>query len=195
MAPELLSPTERAERLKSHWLSQEIRIRPALAPEVIDAWESEQHTHLPEDMRAYFATVDGMEATCLDYSMYNFWPLERVVSLGKTFAGNPSGLDDPDSWYVFAEVFIDAFHYAIYLPDGDSGTRHPVTWIDSNTYEVLSQSFTGFVDRYLEDPESLVVPQEEVRQDSRLPLPVSARERRARRRSTGWIRTEGKRPR
>jgi len=65
------------QRLVELWRGAGVTIRPPATLDAIQAFESNYGIVLPDDMRAYFLTVDGMEGE-FDSGTNRFWPISMV---------------------------------------------------------------------------------------------------------------------
>jgi SMI1/KNR4 family protein SUKH-1 len=151
------------ERLKSHWLHDQIRLRPGVSFQQIEAFESRYHVCLPPDLREYFTSVDGMDEGAADAEWFFFLPLEAVKSVPEELAhcgGIPDyteivrTLPDSHSWFVIVDFVIHSAVFAIRLSADVVPT--PVRWIGDGTHHhVVAPSFSDFVEAYLAKPLNL----------------------------------------
>lgn len=149
------------ERLIARWTSHEIKCPPGVAPEVIASFESAHSVWLPPDLRTYFLAVNGMgEREVWDRDFFCFWPLEDVVTVRKYLPDRTEHFPDAKSYFMFADHSVGLPTFAIRL-SSDSSEATPVATIfsDRGAFEIknLFESFTGFVDKYLEDPLGTVI--------------------------------------
>jgi len=161
---QISDPNGLIERLKSSWAKQGVRIRPGASREQIEGFQSKYQFHLPHDFCRYLATVDGMESGEMDENMFSFLAIDAIKSIPEelaTFGGIPDytaimrSLTEPHHWFVFVDYLITSAAYAIRLSLGDEST--PVLWIGNGTrYRVVAESFSGFLEAYLSNPDSLL---------------------------------------
>jgi cell wall assembly regulator SMI1 len=161
------SPTAKSkaliERLKSHWLHDQIRLRPGVSLQQIEAFESRYHVCLPPDLREYFKSVDGMDEGDGDAEWFFFHPLQAVKSVPEELAhirGFPDyteivrTLPDSHSWFVIVDFVFRSAAFAIRLSDDAVPT--PVRWIGDGTHHhVVAPSFSDFLEAYLAEPLNL----------------------------------------
>jgi SMI1 / KNR4 family (SUKH-1) len=151
------------ELLKSHWLHNQIRLRPGVSLRQIEAFESRHHVCLPPDLRDYFTTVDGMDEGDADAELFSFLPLQAVKSVPEElahFGGIPDyteivqTLPDSHSWFVIVDYMILSAVLVIRLSADAVST--PVRWIGSGTHHhVVAPSFTDLLEAYLAKPLNL----------------------------------------
>jgi hypothetical protein len=144
-------------RLIDLWRDAGLTIRPGVDPSAIRAFEARYRVTLPDDLRAYWMTVDGMEDD-LDPGLNRFWPLGMVRPV-------PDELSDihPDRWaypgcYVFADHCIWCLGWAVRLGSQSaefSGPVFQVTGGDPPGRQV-APSFAAFAEMYLADPTSVL---------------------------------------
>jgi hypothetical protein len=64
------------------WTAEGLEIRPGVLPGQLDDFERRHGVRLPEDMRRYFAIVDGMgprDLDRMDSRQYSFWDLGSLI--------------------------------------------------------------------------------------------------------------------
>ena len=155
-----------AERLKQYWSSIGAGVRPGVAQTSLESFESKYDITLPGDFRDYFSTIDGMEEGCWDNEMIRFWQLHCVKSVPEAlshFAGVPDysriarRLSEASSYFVFADFLIWSHVYAIKL-----GSRRPdrnqILWICGSKHHLIAESFSDFLQMYLENSDSILFP-------------------------------------
>jgi hypothetical protein len=152
------------QRLKGYWLQNGIKLKPGVTLQQIESFEARYLVRIPPDLRAYFATVDGMEEGETDPEVFSFLPLKAVKSIPEElahFGGIPDyreimlSLADPHHWFVIVDYIITSAVYAIRLSAVPENT--PVLWIGSGKHHrVVAPSFSGFLEAYLANPLGLV---------------------------------------
>ncbi|HEU4386565.1 MAG TPA: SMI1/KNR4 family protein [Blastocatellia bacterium] len=154
------------ENLKNYWSSIGTTTRSGVDPTSIASFESRYNVRFPEDFRDYITTIDGIEDGNWDDEMISFWPLHCVKSVPEAltpFAGIPdysriaNRLRDASSYFVFADFLIWSHVYAIRL--GTRGSdKNNILWICGSKYYSVAESFSDFLQMYLDNPESIVFP-------------------------------------
>jgi len=111
------------ERLKGHWLDKRIRIQTSASLDQVKSFESHYQVCLPQDLRDYFTTVNGMEKGEIDGNCFLSFPAggqEHTGELGQ-FGGIPDytqitrSLPDARRWFVIVDYLICSAVYAIRL--------------------------------------------------------------------------------
>ena len=145
------------ERLRAKWQDRGI-----LAPTVADdtqiaEFERRYRVVLPEDVRTYFATVNGTVEGRLsmdDDDLIGFWHLDQV----RTFAEEQiADVADASSIFAFADQSICVYTYGVRLCD-DAAAPTPVLASVGSSHVVVSQSFVEFIERYLHGDRSAIYP-------------------------------------
>ena len=148
------------ERLKTHWTAQGVKIRPGASRQEIESFESRYQVRLPDDLRAYFSSVDGMDEWDVDNDMFSFHSLPKVKNVTEDlahFGGIPDytaivhTLNRPDRWFVIVDFLICSAVYAVDLSEERCTT--PVHRIcDDTHHRIVAPSFAAFLEAYLDDP-------------------------------------------
>jgi len=152
------------DRLRAYWMEKGVKTRHGVSVQEIQSFESQHLVRLPPDLRAYHATVDGMEGGEADPDMFSFLPLDAVRAVPEElahFGGIPDyreivrSLADPHRWFVIVDYLITSAVYAIRLSTTEEPA--PVLWIGSGKYHlIVAPSFSGFLEAYLANPLKLV---------------------------------------
>jgi len=135
------------ERVVTRWRTDGIGPNPGATPATIARLEHQVGTRLPDDVRSFFALVDGIEDGYTDEYLLGFWAIDKIID--KTADLHRDGhqidpLDTPiadfliNSWFVFLRR----------LAEGRVGV-----WVEGPRLEF--PSLASFFERYEEDPESL----------------------------------------
>lgn len=127
------------DALKSRWTDERALWRPGLSPAELDRFERQHGVELPDDMRAFYAAIDGMEKDSIDDHNMNVWFLDRVRPIAEVF---PESLRLP-GLFVFADWAVEAVHYAVALGEGPYPVGSVVLECDPS--RILSESFGEFV--------------------------------------------------
>ena len=151
------------ESLKQFWSRQNIKLRRG-APEVeLREFEAKYNVVLPDDLKDYFATVDGFDDSDSDENLFTFLPLAEVTLLDESWS---SGTFDAKSYFVFIDYCISAHLYAIRLTN-DLSLGNPVvtTYVKPGENPIqIAGSFSEFVQGYLADDYSVLFPPSQVEQ-------------------------------
>lgn len=147
-----------AEKLKRFWLRQNIKLNAGASEAQLATFERKHNVRLPPDLRDYFATVngfDGSEHWMTDENVIEFLSLDEVKPVSEYWSSDVVGAD---SYFVFADYSISAHVYAIRLLNDSADKNTVVVVYDGKPIEVAN-SFTGFVEGYLEDNKAVLFPE------------------------------------
>jgi hypothetical protein len=144
------------EALKTFWVRQGIKLRRGATELEFAAFEARYNVRLPEDVREYFASVngfDGSEHWMTDKEVITFLALDEMKPLSEYWS---PAVADSDSYFVFADYSLAAHVYAIRLDS--SRHRNDVAVVYDRTVEVAS-SFSEFIQGYLENNGAVLFPE------------------------------------
>lgn len=148
-------------RIISIWRASNIDIRPGVSLDAINRFEQRHNVILPEAVRDYFRTADGM-GDDMDNEMFRFWPIQEVKPVEEVLADTENGMVYPDRYaypncFVFADYCIWCWAYAVRLTD-DPKQPAPVFRItgDKEPGEQMAASFIEFMSRYAEYPDNII---------------------------------------
>lgn len=153
------------DRLAKQWDDAGVARNVGASVKTITAFELRHHISLPVDVRRFYSRFNGTLET--DTAFIAFWPLEEIDTVPEKladYAGIPDyskitdSLPDADDYFVFADHSIWVNVYAIRLK-GKHSAKAPVLWIaDGCTFATMSESFSDFWLRYMDDPDSVIAP-------------------------------------
>jgi len=131
------------DKLSARWKQLGLGCRVGLSDQLIATWEKNARALMPDDMRAYFRVVDGMDEGAMDpHSYLRFWQLAEL----KPAQGLPS------TW-LFADYSISALDYGINL---DGSEKHgEVVALGGVRPHTIASSFGDFVKLYLDGSNAL----------------------------------------
>ena len=117
---------------------------------------------LPQDISEYFEKINGTDGDYDDnlFTFYNLLDFKNIKDGLFTWSGSPdySGLidtlDNNADIFIFADHSFKMFTYAIRLYPIISD-KNEVFILCGNEYRVIANSFTEFIDLYLNDDISL----------------------------------------
>ena len=145
------------ELLKTHWLGQGIKLRRGVFESEVTAFEAKYDVCLTEDMREFFAVVNGFDNRTgeeVDSDMTTFFSLEEIERLN----ASAWGIGTPaESYFVFADWSISAHVYAIRLSKDCAASGAVVVVYDSLVK--VADSFAEFMQAYLEDNKAVLFPE------------------------------------
>ena len=116
------------------------------SPSEIDRFELKVGRRLPDDLRTYFLTLNGMPEDHGDRALFRFIPLAQVqdvIQLG--WASEPQ---NTKSLYMLVDLAIGAACYAVRLSAPGSGS---VFSIRTDEPVMVSESWSQFLALYLDD--------------------------------------------
>jgi hypothetical protein len=154
------------DRLAAYWSSVGVGYRTGVTPEQITQFEYDHGKRLTRELTEYFLAIDGMEDGDVDTCLLSFLPLagvSNVVDELLDYSGVPdySGLADtlshPDEWFIIIDYMVRSHVYAVRL-GSEVTTSSPVIWICGGTVRPMAESWTHFIDRYLEAPINVLFP-------------------------------------
>lgn len=143
------------EKLRARWLAEGKSVRPGVPLETIRRFEELRALELPDDVVAYFTSVDGTDA--MDSKAFRFWRFEELKTVPDDC---PEYADFPDAgdFFVFADYLVWSLAYAIRLGPKRSTQAGEVIVLGAPPAAVVAPSFQAFVDLYLADDPSLTTP-------------------------------------
>jgi cell wall assembly regulator SMI1 len=139
------------DRLRSEWKRQGLTIRPGAPAKLLVEFERRHAVRLPQDLRDYLGTIDGIEPGEYAAGVVRFWPLAEIKPAGE-FASYPwFGSFGP--LFAFGDYAVDACVWAVELHPGPAGANRIVTVGcragEENT--IIARSVTEFFELYLKD--------------------------------------------
>jgi hypothetical protein len=148
-------------RVVNRWRAEKLTVRPGADAEAIASFERKYQVALPQDLRDYFTTVDGMDGNETDDKVYRFWQLGEVKPVEEELS-DARGVVYPDRFaypgcFVFADYCMNCWDYAVKLTD-DPGQSAPVYRVTASDVpgEQMAPSFREFMERYAADPKSII---------------------------------------
>jgi len=145
------------QKRKNTWYRIGPKLRPGASERRLLGFEAKYGVRLPEDMRGYFALVDGMEKYSTEGEwLFSFWELGRLRPLTEEF-GEAAGLHSlniprAESTFCFADSLIESEVYGIFL-SADPAAKNTVIGYDGVP---RAESFSDFALKYMQDADQLV---------------------------------------
>lgn len=153
------------ERIRNYWVSIGTNARPGASQETIESFQTKYGISLPKDLYDFYRIVDGMEEGETDDRLFRILPLEAVKPVTEEliqFGGIPDyrkikdTLPFPNHYFVFGEYMIKLHVYAIGLFSDPSATT-PIIWICGSNWRIIAATFSEFVEKYLANPNELLI--------------------------------------
>jgi hypothetical protein len=145
------------ELLKGRWLRQGIKLRPGASKSEVTAFEAKYGVCLPEDMREFFAVVNGFDNRDeweQDNDLQTFFSLEEIEPLKASAWGIATATE---SYFVFADWSLSCHVYSVRLSKDCAESGAVVVVYDSLVK--VANSFGEFMQAYLEDNQSVLFPE------------------------------------
>ncbi len=142
------------DRLLSHWKLHGVEPRPPCTLAELQAFEGREGVVLPDDMRSYWLSADGMPEAMgksQDREGFSFWPLHRVARADielRRVSPKLAATSENTEYYVFADYLDWSWAYAIKLRSSDVGK---VVIVDGVSTSSVADSFAEFIEAYLVD--------------------------------------------
>lgn len=146
------------ERLREHWQSRGIAVRPGVSLDELLVFEHRYGVHLPQDLQEYYLVVDGTDDWDWDYRFMKFLPLAEIKTIREamppwprlgpktSWKGHMKRFDTEDKFFIIVNFMLGSSVFAIRL-DAEADVYTPV-WHYPDSREV-ARSFEEFVDKYL----------------------------------------------
>lgn len=149
-------------QVKHIWAFDGISLIDVASDVTLDVFEQRNQLILPADIREYFKQLNGTW-DCYDSHMFQFYNLREFKPVQAAYE-NWEGLTDysrivhtlknHQQVYVFANFSNHLYAYGIRLYP-EASLKNEVYVICGGDYNLIADSFTQFIDLYLEDSESL----------------------------------------
>jgi hypothetical protein len=157
-------PTTIGKRLKDFIESHGSDCSSGASEARILEFEQKYSVVIPEDLRSYFAELNGT-AGDYAYGIVRFWSIDEVRTVKQEIAAATppdmaviqamysEPIDDGENFFVFADCLHESQLYAIHLSTSDM--PNDIILLDGEKPTVVAESFSDFVERYLTAPEDL----------------------------------------
>jgi hypothetical protein len=148
----------RIMKLKDYWELGNISCPKLISENEILSFQSKNNLVIPTDLVDYFKNLNGSNDE-YDDKFYKFYSLSTFKSINddlKNWKGVPdysniiNTLADYKYYFVFADFSFTMFSYAIRLYVENS-FRNEVIVLCGDEYKIIANSFSEFIDLYLND--------------------------------------------
>ena len=143
------------QKLIEHWRRQGLSLSSACDPQSVAEFERRNELALPDPVRDYFLSANGMKETSKDSedtNGFSFWPLSRVVRAPDVTSNGPVRPVGDVKFFLFADYLQLSWTYACNFAPGSLGA---VILIGRDIPERISDSFEEFVELYVSNSERL----------------------------------------
>ena len=156
-----------AARVEEYYEALGAPPRPGVGPAELAAFEAAHGLTLPRAVRDLYLRLDGLEGDVPEFGFHalQLWPLtelSRVSDRVAQFGGIPDyrpivhSLPEAAQYVAFGDGAVWSHVLAFRLsPHGG-----PILWICGASYAEMAPSFEAFWERYLENPDSMLWPEE-----------------------------------
>jgi hypothetical protein len=140
-------------RLLDAWRRSGVPVRSGVSLDQLRTFESQLGRELPQDLAAFYLTVDGMPDGVCDFHGIRFWRCEEI----KPCADVPELVRTSGcgGLFLFADYSIWTHAYAIRVSGREKGS---VALVGGPQPIPVAPSFAEFVSFYLEQPQLLFPP-------------------------------------
>jgi hypothetical protein len=136
--------------LVRRWKASGVQIRPGVDGAEIEACRDRLGSPLPDEVAAYFRTVDGMPDNVMDDSGMRFWRISEIVpAVSAVPALDPEHFD---GIFVFADYMIWSHAYGLRLVGSPHGE---VVIVGGERPIRVSATFSEFVTLYLDTSDTV----------------------------------------
>jgi len=146
--------------VRERWTALGIANHSPASQSDIGAFESRYGVVLPDDLRAYFATLNGTALGACgmeDEDLLGFWHLDQVHSFAEE-SSLPTN-DPPEAAHVFViadhSIWVHAFGV---LLSADRQAPAPIVTDVAQPYHQVAPSFSEFLEGYLRRDSNMIYP-------------------------------------
>ena len=142
-------------RLADHWRTHGAAPGTGTSEAAITDFEKQHGVRLPSDLRAYFATLNGLANGRDDMTneTIGFWRLADVVSIDEE--APHASVPDARQCFAIADYLICSHLYAVAL-SADPAAAARVLFVWREGFAVLASSFEEFITRYIAGDEAIL---------------------------------------
>jgi SMI1 / KNR4 family (SUKH-1) len=146
------------QQMIARWQTEDIPNCPGVNSKKIAEFESRNGVKLPQDMREYFSTINGM-GDHYDEDFFRFWPLEEIKSTAEYVPELIEAFPESAGYFFFFDCSIDLFMYAIRLNDSETSPTpiaHVFPQRDGISFDPFCGSLSEFFTMYVTNPRDLM---------------------------------------
>lgn len=142
-----------AGQLAAKWRQDGLVVRAGATPEQLLEFEAKYGVVVPDDIREYFATVDGMDDGGLDFGGNRFWPLSTVRRVEEELSEKHRERFAYPGCFVFVDHLIWCCAWAVRMESYPSELSGPVFQLGTGEpHPPMAPNFRHFLELYLENP-------------------------------------------
>jgi hypothetical protein len=141
----------RLVEIEWRWREDGLDRMPTASVADVRSFEDTFHVRLTPELSEYFRLLNGMPLNAMDREHFHWCPLAEVCPTGTWMNADGQGVYHGS--FVFADFLIASHAYAIDVTDRASRGR--VVIVGGEPPLHVADSFYEFVDRYLDDPQTL----------------------------------------
>ena len=142
-------------RLADHWRRHGASPGTGVPEAAIAEFETQHGVRLPNDLRAYFGTFNGLANGRDDMTdeTIGFWRLADLASVAEE--APLAGVPDAHRCFAIADYLISSHFYVATL-SGDPSAPAPILFVWREGFAVLASSFEEFLKRYMAGDEAIL---------------------------------------
>ncbi len=151
-----MAATERWNDIIAFWRQSGVPIRAGASVGELEAFQRKCDVILPADFAGFLRTVDGSSGDLCN-NLHIFLALAELKPVHEVLDDHHRDRYFYPNCYVFIDYFYSSWFYAIELTSDVcwSGAVYKVTGCDAPAMK-LTASFSEFIDRYLDHPDSIL---------------------------------------
>jgi hypothetical protein len=138
------------QQLIDQWRQEKVPLNPGATEQELAAFENRLALRLPADFRYFYSLANGMTNSDTDKFFFNLWSFSQMLTTREGIVCK----DDPvnnKTEIVFGDYLIDSHRYRLLIDK----TGQACVNCQLNNNEIIADSFTHFVHRYLSEPEQI----------------------------------------
>jgi len=145
---------EVARELKKRWASMGVAYKPGVTASELDLVEQKFSVCLPREVCDYFSVVNGMDQF-VDEECLQFFGLEELEDFENEYGRHPL-IPQGKRWLIIIDYLCKSHMFALEV-SGERTDYCPVVFINGDT-QIISPSFTSYLETYLVDLEEAAYP-------------------------------------
>ena len=137
------------EQIVRQWQEEKLRLHPGATAQELADFEKENGLKLPDSFCYLYSLVNGMDSGSdkADFCLWSLAEIQEKVERARPEQGNTF----PATEIPFGDFLIDSHRYCL----ATNGDNQYFVKIEGADGEKLADNFTGFLVRYLSEPEKI----------------------------------------